>query len=120
MATFNYAGLAKRADRIMRRFGYDAVDALSFIERDGVRREVTLLESRFTPQERRHPLFEDKDVAFILSNVGETVPPSKEDGDSVILVAADASEQKLMLVREPERVSPGGVNVFWQLHCRPL
>lgn len=124
MAPFNYNKLAQRADRIMRRFGRAIEhDVQTFIRRtvgsDVADFEVTALESDFSARERGDgQIIRRDDVRYLVSVIGLSITPNEETDTLILVDTTDSSETELEIVAPPKRTAPGGVNVFWQLHCR--
>lgn len=122
MAAFNYTSLAKRAHKIMQRFGR-VVPYRTYLRRTGMSdREVVALESDFSARERDGVLVQMDDVRFLIavydpSGALLSIVPDEQQ-DSLVLVDVDSAETVLRIVAKPKRIAPGGVNVFWQLHCR--
>lgn len=114
MARFNYGGLSLRVDRILKRFG--RVEDTTFLRRNGVDRAVEAIEADFKPQERDGVIVQQTDLRFLLSAINLSPDPD-EKLDRLVLIDG-ATETEYIIVTPPQRTSPGGTNIFWQLHVR--
>ena len=120
MVQFNYTALARQADRVMRRYGRAPHSA--YLRREGSTRAVTIFEADYGPDERVG-LVEAEDVRYYLSIYTpdglELFPPPDHELDELVLVnPEDSTETVYLLASAPKQMSPGSINVFWQLHCR--
>lgn len=120
MAKFNYAGLAQRADKIMRRFGMPRGDpeAQVILRRGSEEFGVTALEATFAGEARHSGLAEMDAVDFLVSAVGLDVTPSMETDLLILRRGEGYEDETYRIVEEPRRTAPGGVNVFWQIRGR--
>lgn len=119
MAQFNYAKLAERTDKIIRRFGRE--EETTFLRRragsDITDYAVIALEADFSAKERGDgSVVRRDDTRYLISVVGLEITPD-ERTDSLLLID-DGVEKEYEIVGTPKRTAPGGVNIFWQLHCR--
>lgn len=116
MGQFNYAGLATRVNGILSTYGYKPHKA--FLRRGGEDREVIAVEADFSPRERDGALVQASDIRFLINS--DVAPPPDYKLDKFVIVSEgdDSAETEYLLVTPPKRTAPGGVNVFWQIHCR--
>lgn len=130
MATFNYAKIAARADRVMRRYGIpktgNTANVKAYIRRHANNADTdyacVALEADYSPNER-HGQIERTDTRYLVSDIELEIVPNKAS-DVFVLTTEDGAgsvvaESVWLLASEPKRIAPdGGTVVFWELHCR--
>ena len=105
-----------RADRMIARYGMPSSTRYAKLRRSGVDRDCTAAEIEFTPSQR-HRIVDPTARRFLISAEGLDPPPSRADGDSLVIFDAttDAEVETLRLIQKPGRLAPAGTVVFWDL-----
>lgn len=108
MARFNYDKLAKNAQRLINRFGYDAV-----INRDGVATAipVVIVMTEYRPQDRDGVLIQQTDRKVLMSAVGLSITPNPETDRLV----ENGNDLQIVTVTP---TAPAGKAIIYELQVR--
>jgi len=117
---FAYTSSQRKVDGMLKKYGMTAV----LRRADALDRQCTVFEDRFSPMERIGKAINPVDRKMIVSSLAPdgaplNPPPDHELDWLVTFQPGTAIENEtLRIVEPPERLSPGGVVLYWTLAVR--
>lgn len=116
MATYNYRRTQLTANRLITKYGRNAV-----LRRASGDRKIKAVLIDFSSQEKRsNPLIQAADQKALISAVGLTIPPDMEEDIFVIggTINFVPPFEEWKIVAPPTKLDPAGTVVYWEAQLR--
>lgn len=115
MPGYNYTRAQQVAHGLINKYGSRCV-----LRRSSGDRDCIAVEMDYEPRERQSGIVAPTDRLFLISTEGLTIAPNK-DLDRLVTFVQPAGDtpveaEVLRQVRNPGKLAPGGIVVYWELH----